>query len=251
MTKRTEDRPAILARIDQLIADRHTTEYAVSTAVGKKDLIRDLRRKGIIGPDGIRLIADHFGVSVEWLRYGEGAAPAVTATPGPPHKEAYPDFQRHYERPQDEPPTVPVWGSGLGASVEVDADGVLLSVESLLIFPNEAVDQLRRPFRLIGRPGIYAFYFEGESMEPKYSPGEPAFVDGNKPPVVMDYVLVQLRMQEGDDETIHTVLAKRLIKRTAAYVELEQFNPPMRFKVPRERIARMHKILQPNDIYAV
>ncbi|ABQ68568.1 putative phage repressor [Rhizorhabdus wittichii RW1] len=250
MAKKPEDRMAILARIDQLIAERGTTEFAVSTAVGRKDLIRDLRRKGTIGPDGIRLLADYFGVSVDWLRYEEGPV-SVPTTPGPPHKEAYPDFQRHYERPQDEPPTVPVWGSGLGATVEVDADGVLVSVETLLIFPNEAVDQLRRPFRLIGRPGIYAFYFEGDSMEPKYSPGEPAFVDGNKPPVVMDYVLVQLRRPEGDDETIHTVLAKRLVKRTAAYVELEQFNPPMRFKVPREQIARMHKILQSSDIYSV
>lgn len=245
------DIDAMMRRIDERLAATGQSPTAASiAAVGKPDLIRDIRRKGSISSDRLRLLAQHLGTSEQWLRSGQEEAIPATA-PAPPHQQAHHDFQRHYLKPEDEPPTVPVLGSGLGAEITVDDAGVLVKVESVLIFPNEVVDQLRRPFRLVGRPGIYAFYFEGDSMEPKYTPGEPAFVDPNKPPSVMDYVLVQLRAQEGDDETIYTVMAKRLVGRSASHVELEQFNPPKRFKVKREQIARMHRILQPSDIYSV
>ncbi|ARR54576.1 hypothetical protein HY78_14620 [Rhizorhabdus wittichii DC-6] len=236
--------PEMLARLDERLRSTGNSDLSASVAaVGKPDLVRDMRRKGSIGSDRLKRLAEVLQTTVHWLETG-------TQDPGTPHREALPDFQR-ISRPEDEPPTIPVLGTGLGADLTVGEDGHLQSVETLTLFPNEAVDQLRRPFRLINRPGIYAIYFEGDSMEPKYTPGEPAFIDPHKPPAILDYVLVQLRKEEGDDETVFTVLAKRLVARSASYVELEQFNPPMRFRIKREMIARMHKILQPAEIYSV
>jgi phage repressor protein C with HTH and peptisase S24 domain len=38
------------------------------------------------------------------------------------------------------------------------------------------------------------------------------------------------------------VLIKRLVRRSAHFVELAQFNPPMTFRVPSERVAAIHRV---------
>ena len=238
---------AMIRRIEELMHALGLNPTSASmAAVGKPDLVRDIRRKGSVSGDRLERLAAVLETSVHWLRTGEAIQLAPKGEPLPSSE----DFQ-HYRNAKDEPPKVPVLGSALAADITVDEGGNLLAVETIFIFPNDVVDYLRRPFRLIDRPSVYAFYFEGDSMEPKYTAGEPAFVDPKRPPGIGDYVLIQLRRAEGDDETIHCVLAKRLVKRSASFVELEQFNPPMRFRIPREQIAHMHKILQNSEIYSI
>lgn len=109
---------------------------------------------------------------------------------------------------------------------------------------NEVVDYARRPLTLDNKRDVYALYFRGLSMSPRYEPGEIAYVDPSRPPSIGDYVVVQLREADGmDGERIHTVVAKRLIRQTVNFLELEQFNPATTFRVERTRVARLHRII--------
>ena len=70
-------------------------------------------------------------------------------------------------------------------------------------------------------------------------------------PALLDYVIVQLRGPDGNDgERIFRVLAKRLIRKTASYFELEQFDPPATFRVPREQVAHIHRIIRWDELVA-
>jgi phage repressor protein C with HTH and peptisase S24 domain len=39
------------------------------------------------------------------------------------------------------------------------------------------------------------------------------------------------------------VLIKELVRRTASYIELRQFNPDVTFKIEVERVAKIHKVV--------
>ena len=87
-------------------------------------------------------------------------------------------------------------------------------------------------------------------MAPRYEDGELAYVDPRRPPTRLDYVIVQLRMAVGDDERVTRVLAKRLIRNTATFYELEQFSPPAVFRVPKAMVAHIHRVMPLDELVA-
>jgi phage repressor protein C with HTH and peptisase S24 domain len=83
-------------------------------------------------------------------------------------------------------------------------------------------------------------------MEPKYDPGTRVIVSPKATVQVRDYVVVQLKGEDAEDqyeERITAVLIKRLVRRSASFVELMQFNPEITFRVGTERIAAIHKVV--------
>jgi len=40
------------------------------------------------------------------------------------------------------------------------------------------------------------------------------------------------------------VLLKRLIRRSGSYIELEQFNPPAKFRVDAARVKAVHRVMR-------
>lgn len=149
--------------------------------------------------------------------------------------------------PRSEPP-VPLAGTGDCADLEVcDESGALVQVERSSFDPDYHVRYLTRPLALVGARDVYAIQFHGESMAPRYEPGDIGFVDPNRPCAAGDYVLVQLA-ENGDGE-VTSALAKRLVRRTQSHVVLEQFNPPLVFTVPRDKVARLHRILRSDEVH--
>ncbi|HWT12267.1 MAG TPA: S24 family peptidase [Allosphingosinicella sp.] len=236
----------LLARVEAKLAQHGLNETQASlAAVGKPDLIRDLRRKkGIPGAERLRKLAGVLGTSSDWLLTGEGEADAP-----PPGRSAAvladPFATFRHERPRD----VPVRGTPSCGEVEVDGE----QVESVEMDLGEVVDYVRRPASLEGRRDVYAIYFTGFSMEPRFEPGEVAYVDAARPPSIGDYVVVQLRRQRGeeDEPRIVSALVKRLRRRTADWIELEQFNPPLVFRVEAKRVAVMHRIFPLGELVGI
>lgn len=146
------------------------------------------------------------------------------------------------ERPRD----VPVRGTPSCGAFEVDGE----HVETVEMDLGEIVDYVRRPPSLEGRKDVYAIYFTGYSMEPKFEQGEVAYVDTRRAPAIGDYVVVQLRAQSGEDADprIVSALVKRLVRRTAEWIELEQFNRPLIFRVEQKRVAAMHRIIPLSEL---
>lgn len=134
-------------------------------------------------------------------------------------------------------PAVPLVGSAFGGDWD-ELDGVEMTELHL----GEVLDYLGRPQSLTGDPEAYAVEIVGESMAPRFEPGERAFVSPRSPVRVGDDVVVQLNNGTDDAKRVTMVLIKRIERRSATFVELRQFNPAKTFKVPVERIRSIHRV---------
>lgn len=132
---------------------------------------------------------------------------------------------------------VPLVGTALGG-----AYGNLESVEMTELRLSEVLDYLARPQSLADDDQAYAVEIVGDSMAPRFEPGERVFVSPKAAVRPGDDVIVQLMDPscEGDmADAVTEVLIKRLVRRTASFIELRQFNPDSTFDVPLDRVARV------------
>ncbi len=146
----------------------------------------------------------------------------------------------------DLPRDVPVFGTALGTYVEDEV------IEQTLLLQGDAIDHFSRPPGVLARKGIYGVYISGSSQSPRFEQGEIAFLDPERPPMVGDDVVVYLVGDDGaDGEKLVAVLIKRLLRRTARFVELQQFNPPLTFQIDANRISKIHRVLTNTEMFAV
>lgn len=109
------------------------------------------------------------------------------------------------------------------------------------LWNGEIVQYITRPENLRGVPGAYAVYVTGHSMEPRYEPGELAHIHPGRPVQPGSYVLVQRKpLHEGEPPL---AVLKRLVRRSASKVVLEQLNPLERFDVQADQIVSMHRVV--------
>lgn len=168
-------------------------------------------------------IAKALDVSVEWLTTGEGGNFAVKGGAANLRAtKAARDQARDQER-------VPVLGMA-----ECGPDGWSL-------WNGDIIDTIPRPMNLAGAPKAYAVYIVGDSMEPRYYSGELAHIHPGKPVTIGAFVLVQIR-PDHDGDTPKAVV-KRLIKRSATKITLEQYNPPKRFDIKSDDIVSIHRVV--------
>lgn len=105
----------------------------------------------------------------------------------------------------------------------------------------------RRP-GIAGSPKAYALYVEGDSMEPRYFPGELIHIDPSRKIRPGDFVLIEQVLDEHD---VPQAFIKRLVRRTATKVIVEQYNPPETYPMPEKTIKTMHRILLSNEVEGV
>lgn len=109
------------------------------------------------------------------------------------------------------------------------------------LWNGEVVDYTPRPAFLSGAAQAYAIYVVGESMSPRYEPGELLYIHPGKPVTVGCYVLVQLAPKADGDAP--RAFLKRLSKRSGNRILLEQFNPAKTFAVQSEDVVSIHRIV--------
>lgn len=148
------------------------------------------------------------------------------------------------------PKDIPVYGTALASDLEFDENGHPAPVEQTLFEMGEIITYARRPPAVAAEAKVYALYVSGSSMEPRYRPGDSLFVDPRKPPAIGDDVVVQL-VSRDDEPQIIAGLIKTLVKRTGAYLELEQYRPEIRFRVPMERVASIHRVIPCNELFGI
>ena len=86
-------------------------------------------------------------------------------------------------------------------------------------------------------------------MQPRFRDGDTVFVEGRKRPAVGDDAVIYLRAPDDmDGERISSVLIKAIVRKTASYVELEQYNPAQIFRIPMERVDHMDRVLTLDDM---
>lgn len=241
----SETAEILLSRIDARLAEMGKSRYWLSmeSSDGKThQIVTDIERKGTV-PREPRLVrmAEVLGVTTDWLM-GRSDTPDIV------HSEVgLSDKRIDWIGPERGEPGIPIVGTGDCADLEVcDTSGNMVSIERSSFDQDYHVRMIARPPALRGARDLYAIYFHGESMLPRFEPGEVGIVDPRRPARVGDYVLVQLN--GGDSDEVVSVLVKRLVRQTAKDYVLEQFNPALTFTVPKARVARVHRILQQTDL---
>jgi SOS-response transcriptional repressor LexA len=141
-------------------------------------------------------------------------------------------------------PAVPV----VGSAIAMEAFDPERHIELTEVNMAEVVDHVARPASLARDKEAYALTVIGDSMWPRFRPGRRVIVSPKAPVEIGDDVIVQLRGKEGEGEyrdRVALVLIKELVKNTATYIELRQFNPEVTFRIERDRMVAMHKVLGP------
>jgi phage repressor protein C with HTH and peptisase S24 domain len=110
------------------------------------------------------------------------------------------------------------------------------------------VDYVRRPPALNGIPEAYGIYISGDSMTPKYNPGDLILVHPGRPARPGDYVV--LAIQEDPNSEPHT-FCKRLIRRHGGVITVEQFNPAHQRDFPENHVTALHRVLEMADLFGV
>ena len=162
-------------------------------------------------------IARALGVSAEWLQDGSGPSPSDKITPSRASLAE----------------KLKVLGMA-----ECGADGWSL-------WNGDIIDVVDRPASLAGVASAYGVYVVGGSMEPRYFPGELVLIHPGKPVTLGAFVLVQKKAKLDDDPPLAVI--KRLIKRTASRITLEQFNPAKSFDIRSDDIVSIHRVVGSNE----
>tara|TARA_B100000678_G_scaffold20576_2_gene15829 strand:- start:7942 stop:8682 length:741 start_codon:yes stop_codon:yes gene_type:complete len=240
----TEENP-LKSRIRERLEVTGKSMHAISKAIGANaGYVRDLldpAKNTMPTIDKLRAIAQELDTSVDYLS-GDSDAPDVVRS-----EVTLSDKHIDWRGPDRAEPGIPLVGTGDCADLEVcDASGDMIQIQRSSFDPDHHVRMLQRPPALRGQTDLYAIYFHGESMEPRFEAGEVGIVDPRRPVRTGDYVLVQLN--GGDSDDVVSVLAKRLVRQNAQEIILEQFNPAVTFSVPKSKVTRVHRILQQTEL---
>lgn len=232
-----DDNPPLFDRLMAVKPDDLTPNAWALKAGVSRTVFNDIRKRNNVRHDTlVKLLG---AVDVSLAKFDAGAAANVSDT-GLSDAEA----QAAIGDPRSRLPRLPLVGSAIGGAFD-EAEHVELT-ELVL---GEVLDHLPRPERLAGDRKAYALTIVGESMAPRFEPGEVALVSPQQPVAIGDDVIVQLRSQPGDGadpdhaDRVTMVLIKRLVKRSARDLTLRQFNPETVFKVPIAQVAATHKVV--------
>lgn len=186
-------------------------------------------------PRGVTLskLAAALEVSEQWLLTGDVAEPRPLPEVGD-------------VRPTDIPaPTgaglpkdVPVLGTAAGS--ELGNGAFQLSTD--------VIDYVRRPAGLAGARAAYALYVEGDSMFPRFEPGDLVFIHPHRKPLPGDYVIIQ----EADSNNGEPrAFIKRLVKITGTTIRVTQFNPEATIDFVIRPGTVVHKVITDGDLYGI
>jgi phage repressor protein C with HTH and peptisase S24 domain len=129
---------------------------------------------------------------------------------------------------------------------DVEVRGVALGgSEGTFLFNGEVVDYMPRAPGLIGAPNAFALYVIGDSMAPRYEPGDMIFLDPGRPVRAGDDVVVELAGEHGEPGRCYI---KRLIRRTPTRLVLKQFNPGQELLFATKDVRAIHRILSVGEL---
>lgn len=111
------------------------------------------------------------------------------------------------------------------------------------IFNGSILDYVDCPPSLENVPNAYAVYIDGESMAPRFRPGETAWVHPTKPARRGDDVVVQIHRDRDDDGAPPRGFVKEFVGWTSSKLVLHQFNPDRKIEFTREQVVSVHPII--------
>lgn len=120
---------------------------------------------------------------------------------------------------------------------------------SFLLNMGDPIDWARRPPNLIDVAGIFAIYVEGDSMAPWRQPGDLVFVHEARPAAPGCHVIAEVWSPARGQPP--RAFLKRLLRRTANRIELEQYNPPAVIELAAERVGRLYRVMEWPEVLGI
>lgn len=127
--------------------------------------------------------------------------------------------------------TIPVYGQAIGG------------LDGRFVLNGNKVSDILAPPSLIGVANAYAVYVVGDSMEPRYEAGEAVYVNPGLPVRKLDWVVVQVRLQNAADGEPPAGYIKQFISKDERKTKLRQLNPDKVIEFPSDRVVSIHKIV--------
>lgn len=109
------------------------------------------------------------------------------------------------------------------------------------VFNGQILDWMPAPPSLANVRDAYIVYIDGESMSPRYRPGESVYVHPSKPPRRGDDVIVQIRPNE-EGMPPHGFV-KEFVGWSGRELLLRQHNPAGEVRFAREDVVSVHPIV--------
>ena len=134
-------------------------------------------------------------------------------------------------------PSLPLVASSFGGEWGMAGRGIDLTE----ISKTDRLEPVPRPASLAADPDAYAVTTIGDSMWPRFRPGRRIAVSPRSPVAIGDDVLVMLG-PTGHSDGRDLALIKELVRRTAAFIELRQFNPDLTFRVEMANVETIQKV---------
>lgn len=228
----------------KMAADLHMSQQALSAFVNGE----------VTAPRKWREISDYLGIDREEFRQlmldassgtrqrlpksvvdfleasrGKGSSRSTTSRP-PAAGEKAPNATIQGSKIDWGANMLPVLGQAVGGS-----DGEY-------IFNGTIVDYVPCPPPLVGVANAYALYVDGESMAPRYRPGETVWAHPGKPPRRFDDVVVQIK-PDSDDGSAPRGYIKEFVAVSGSQLVLRQHNPDQEIRFNRDDVISVHPIV--------
>jgi phage repressor protein C with HTH and peptisase S24 domain len=112
-----------------------------------------------------------------------------------------------------------------------------------------AVFHAPRPPQFVGRADVFAVIVQNNSMSPWREPGSLAYAESRKPPRNGDYVIIEMKAARGDH--VRPAFLKKLVAMTPTKFKLQQYEPAKQFEVDRDKVFRMYRVLDADELMGV
>lgn len=130
--------------------------------------------------------------------------------------------------------------------VDVPVVGVAAASVAGAFVVDGVIDRVRRPPGLMHAKNVYALYVRGESMSPRYRPGELIFVSPDRPPASGDDVVIQTRNHPG--AALESWL-KEYVRSDGAKIHARQLNPPSAVEFTADQVVDVHRVLTMRELF--
>lgn len=215
---------------------------ALSTAEGKK-ISRGAIGNWELGTDqpsgpNQQIIADKFGVTLDWLAKGIGEIPQnirnPVETPLTDRQERTETVPPHFQQNarMGEPlagfSRIPIRGIGMGGK------------DGYLILGDQYLGDVLAPPALADVPDAYAVYVIGDSMLERYRHGEIVYVHPYAPVRKDDDCVIQISQGEGEPPR---GFVKRYVSFDEKNLKVLQLNPRKVLTFPANQVLAVHRII--------
>lgn len=206
----------------QIVSNGIETELARQVGTSQQNINNYLTGK-VLKPHYWRMVNQALGITDDEWRQAYNATRGVVAEPNA-------TILTGVRPPMSTGKMIPVYGRAVGGA------------EGKYIFNGSIIDYVACPPSLEGVRDAYAVFIDGESMSPRYEPGETVWVHPHKPTRRGDDVIVQIRPVD-DDGSPPWGYVKRMVGWQGNRLVLQQFNPPDEIVFDREEVVSIHPIV--------